>query len=117
MEPCSAWLAESGFPDAESQAAAVYIGPSRACEEAAALEGAMEQENYARYPSLKDRVVLITGGATGIGESLVRNFARQGAQIAFFDIQDEPGRALAKELGAAYTRCDVTDVQIGRAHV
>jgi NAD(P)-dependent dehydrogenase (short-subunit alcohol dehydrogenase family) len=77
----------------------------------------MEQENYARYPSLKDRVVLITGGATGIGESLVRNFARQGAQIAFFDIQDEPGRALAKELGAAYTRCDVTDVPALQAAV
>ena len=70
----------------------------------------MEQEIYARYPSLKNRVVLITGGATGIGESLVRNFAGQGGRVTFFDIQDEAGRALADELGAEYTHCDVTDV-------
>jgi short-subunit dehydrogenase involved in D-alanine esterification of teichoic acids len=38
---------------------------------------------FARYPSLKDRVVLITGGGTGIGESMVRHFARQGARVAF----------------------------------
>lgn len=77
----------------------------------------MEQENYARYPSLKDRVVLITGGATGIGEALVRNFARQGSRIAFFDIQDEAGHALANELGADYIHCDLTDVPALQAAV
>ena len=72
--------------------------------------------NDARYPSLKDRVVLVTGGATGIGESMVRHFARQGARVAFFDIQDEPGRALAEEVAAEgcprpeYAPCDLTDV-------
>ncbi len=76
----------------------------------------VSDSNYARYPSLKDRVVLVTGGATGIGESLVRHFARQGARVAFFDIQDEPGRALAEELasegcpGPEYVHCDLTDV-------
>lgn len=77
----------------------------------------MEPENYARYPSLKDRVVLITGGATGIGESLVRNFARQGSRVAFFDIQDEPGHALAGELGADYIPCDLTDIPALQAAV
>jgi NAD(P)-dependent dehydrogenase (short-subunit alcohol dehydrogenase family) len=71
---------------------------------------------YAVYPSLKDRVVLITGGATGIGEELVRQFARQGARVAFFDIQDEAGVALRNELSTAgcatplYLHCDLTDV-------
>ena len=78
----------------------------------------MQETNgrYAVYPSLKDRVVLITGGATGIGEELVRHFARQGARVAFFDIQDEPGVALRNELSTAgypaplYLHCDLTDI-------
>ncbi|MGA1052096.1 MAG: SDR family NAD(P)-dependent oxidoreductase, partial [Ilumatobacteraceae bacterium] len=43
-------------------------------------------ENFARYPSLVDRTVFITGGADGIGAALVRNFARQGSRVAFVDI-------------------------------
>jgi D-xylose 1-dehydrogenase len=71
----------------------------------------MEQDGYAQYPSLKDRVVLVTGGATGIGESIVRHFARQGARVAFLDVQDEPGQSIAKELAAArYLHCDLADV-------
>ncbi len=76
----------------------------------------MEPEKYAHYPSLKNRVVLVTGGATGIGEALVRQFARQGSRVAFFDVQDEPGRALAEELAGEgcprpeYLHCDLTDV-------
>ena len=79
-------------------------------------EGRMEQENYARYPSLGGRVVLITGGATGIGESLVRNFARQGSRVAFLDVQDDAGRGLADDLAREgcprpeYIHCDLTDV-------
>ena len=71
---------------------------------------------YAIYPSLQDRVVLVTGGATGIGEELVRQFARQGARVAFFDVQDEAGVALRNELSTAgcatplYLHCDLTDV-------
>ena len=41
------------------------------------------------YPSLKDRVVLITGGASGIGESIVEQFASQKSKVAFLDINDE----------------------------
>jgi NAD(P)-dependent dehydrogenase (short-subunit alcohol dehydrogenase family) len=71
---------------------------------------------YATYPSLKGRHVLVTGGATGIGESIVRHFVRQAAQVAFLDIQDAPARALVEELDAEggpkpeYIHCDVTDV-------
>jgi D-xylose 1-dehydrogenase len=71
---------------------------------------------YASYPSLKGRIVLITGGATGIGESMVRHFARQGSKVAFIDIQDAPAQALVEALDAEgcprpeYIYCDVTDV-------
>jgi len=45
-------------------------------------------QNYANYPSLVDRTVLITGGADGIGRAAVEQFARQGSQVAFLDIND-----------------------------
>jgi len=76
----------------------------------------MGEMEFATYPSLRDRVVLITGGATGIGESLVRHFAEQGARVAFLDVQDEAGVALRNELSVSectaplYLHCDVTDV-------
>jgi NAD(P)-dependent dehydrogenase (short-subunit alcohol dehydrogenase family) len=71
---------------------------------------------FASYPSLRDRVVLVTGGATGIGESIVTHFARQGSRVAFFDIQDEPARRLVESLTAEscpsphYVHCDLTDI-------
>lgn len=70
---------------------------------------------FARYPSLADMPVVISGGASGIGESLVRNFAAQGAKVGFVDIAEEAGKRLAEELAAAgqkvqFTRCDITDI-------
>ena len=50
---------------------------------------------YARYPSLQDRGVPITGGATGIGEILVTAFAEQGAKVAVIDLAGDDGHALA----------------------
>lgn len=70
----------------------------------------------ARYPSLDGRVVLITGGATGIGESMVQHFARQGSRVAFFDILEDPAERLLEDLAIEgcprphYTHCDLTDV-------
>ena len=55
---------------------------------------------FASYPSLKGRVVFISGGATGIGASLVEHFARQGARVAFVDRQEGAGQALAESLAA-----------------
>ena len=78
---------------------------------------------FARYPSLEGRVVLITGGATGIGESMVRHFARQGSRVAFLDIQDEAAQDLARSLAAegsaapSYVHCDLTDVAALQAAV
>ncbi len=69
----------------------------------------------ASYPSLRDRVVLITGGGSGIGAAMTRRFAEQKATVAFLDIADEPSRRLVAELAEAghhvvYERCDVTDI-------
>ena len=52
---------------------------------------------YASYPSLRGRVVLVTGGASGIGEKIVEQFARQGARVVFLDIQKDAGMQLAEE--------------------
>ncbi len=68
------------------------------------------------YPSLRGRAVFITGGASGIGESIVAHFAAQGSRVAFVDIQDEPARALCARLEAAgqpvphYVHCDLRDI-------
>ena len=56
------------------------------------------------------RVVFVTGGATGIGSDIVRAFAAQGAKVAFVDILDAEGQALAKETGALFIDCDVTNI-------
>ena len=58
-------------------------------------------DSFSNHPSLKGRVVLVTGGATGIGAAHVRAFAEQGAQVAFFDIAAEAGEALVAEVEAA----------------
>ena len=50
------------------------------------------------YPDLKGKVVLITGGASGIGEAIVRAFAQQGAKVGFVDIDAAAGEALEAEL-------------------
>lgn len=75
----------------------------------------------AKYPSLAGKRVLVTGGATGIGEALVSGFARQGAQVAFLDRQGDAGEALVRRLsgdGAVAPRfavCDLTDLDsLGR---
>jgi NAD(P)-dependent dehydrogenase (short-subunit alcohol dehydrogenase family) len=70
---------------------------------------------FARYPSLRDRTVLITGGATGIGASLVEQFSSQDAKVAFIDIDAAAGQVLAKSLDASrhaplFVRVDLTDI-------
>jgi NAD(P)-dependent dehydrogenase (short-subunit alcohol dehydrogenase family) len=69
----------------------------------------------AHYPSLVGAPVIISGGASGIGEALVRNFAAQGAKVGFVDLMAERGEKLAGELSAAgqiarFIACDVTDI-------
>jgi NAD(P)-dependent dehydrogenase (short-subunit alcohol dehydrogenase family) len=79
--------------------------------------------NDATYPSLRDRAVLITGGATGIGASLVTHFAAQGAQVAFLDIADDAAAALVEQVAQAghpkprYLHCDLRDIGALRAAI
>jgi D-xylose 1-dehydrogenase len=58
----------------------------------------MQMTEFAQFPSLRGRVVFISGGATGIGAALVEHFHHQGALVAFVDRQEEAGRALAAML-------------------
>ena len=53
---------------------------------------------FASYPSLAGRGVLITGGGSGIGEAMVRNFAAQGARVGFLDIDLEASQRLCADL-------------------
>ena len=67
------------------------------------------------YPDLEGKVVVVTGGGSGIGEAIVRGFARQKAKVAFLDIAVGPSEALAAELvgvgqTARFHRCDLTDI-------
>ena len=60
---------------------------------------------------IKNCVAVVTGGALGLGEATARRFLQEGARVAIFDIQEEKGVALAKELGsnAMFVKADITD--------
>jgi NAD(P)-dependent dehydrogenase (short-subunit alcohol dehydrogenase family) len=76
-----------------------------------------EMSRGAVYPSLEERLVVVTGGASGIGEAMVEAFARQRARVVFVDVQDGAAEALMARLGGeglgevTYFRCDLTDVE------
>ncbi|MCP4873720.1 MAG: SDR family oxidoreductase [Proteobacteria bacterium] len=63
------------------------------------------------YPSLRDKVVLVTGGGAGIGAAIVEAFVHQGARVAFFDRAVEPSAAVVRRLGGApgFLNVDLTD--------
>lgn len=68
------------------------------------------------YPSLRDRVVFVSGGSSGIGAELVRAFAAQGSRVAFCGTKADGGRAVIEEVAGSgfeppwYAACDVRDV-------
>jgi NAD(P)-dependent dehydrogenase (short-subunit alcohol dehydrogenase family) len=70
-----------------------------------------------QYRSLEGRSVLVTGGASGIGASIVEAFVAQGARVAFLDIEPVGGAALAARLNARFIQCDLTDIDALRAAV
>ncbi|KJC42286.1 3-oxoacyl-ACP reductase [Bradyrhizobium sp. LTSP885] len=76
----------------------------------------------ATYSDLAGKVVLVTGGASGIGESIVRRFALQKSIVVFFDIKAEEGTSLARELSGAglsahFLNVDLTDIAALRAGI
>ncbi len=74
-------------------------------------------DRFARYPSLEDRAVLVTGGASGIGAQMVTRFADQGAKVAFLDFDAEGGARVAADTGALFIPCDLRDIAALRAAV
>ncbi|WP_395652425.1 SDR family NAD(P)-dependent oxidoreductase [Brevundimonas sp.] len=75
------------------------------------------------YPDLAGQTVIVTGGAAGIGEAIVRAFARQGSRVAFIDIDQARGSALEAEINesgqghAAFFHCDLTDIPALKATI
>lgn len=71
---------------------------------------------FATYPSLRDRIIVITGGASGIGEAIVEACAMQNARVVFLDIQDAAAEQLVRRIKLAgisspvYYHCDLTDI-------
>lgn len=72
-----------------------------------------------RYGDLDGAGVFVSGGASGIGEDIVRAFHAQGARVTFCDIAGETGAALAADLGdtVRFVRCDVTDPEAVQAAI
>jgi NAD(P)-dependent dehydrogenase (short-subunit alcohol dehydrogenase family) len=63
------------------------------------------------YPDLNNKTILITGGANGIGEAMVRAFTAQNARVHFCDIDEKGGAALQTDLpgNATFSKVDLTD--------
>ena len=71
---------------------------------------------YATYPSLRDRVVLVTGGGSGIGASIVEHFCAQGSRVAFLDVNRTASERLSVDIAARgqaaplFVACDLRDI-------
>src|SRR5690606_17411247 len=66
---------------------------------------------------IKDKVFIVTGGASGLGAGTVRMLVENGGKVVIADVQDEAGKALAQELGQVFVHCDVTQEADGQAAV
>ncbi|MGA0613007.1 3-hydroxyacyl-CoA dehydrogenase [Caldimonas sp. KR1-144] len=63
------------------------------------------------------KVFIVTGGASGLGEGTARMLAREGGKVVIADLQADKGEAVAKELGGAFVKCDVSSEADGQAVV
>jgi NAD(P)-dependent dehydrogenase (short-subunit alcohol dehydrogenase family) len=86
------------------------------------LETVMQIET-ATYPSLKGRIVFVTGGGSGIGASIVEHFCAQGSMVAFVDNATMPSNALVERIAAnghprpIFIECDLRDIDALQAAV
>ena len=70
----------------------------------------------ASYPSLENKVVIITGGASGIGESIVEQFVIQKSKVAFIDIEEKLAKNLIERINNKYNtkplfiKCDLKNI-------
>ena len=70
--------------------------------------------NEAVYPSLNNKIVVVTGGGSGIGESITRSFIKQGSKVAFLDFNEKDSIKLIKDLNADnlhFEFCDLRDIE------
>ncbi len=76
--------------------------------------------NHATYPSLKDKTVLVTGGASGIGRAIVEAFLDQGAKVGFLDLDVDAGNDLLeqrKDAPIAFAACDLRNTEALRTAI
>ncbi len=79
--------------------------------------------NSAIYPSLRDRVVFISGGASGIGAAIVEQFCEQGAKVSYVDIDGAAAAALSDTIAdrnlprPRFIECDLKDVEALRGAI
>ena len=73
------------------------------------------------YPDLSDKVVIVTGGAGGIGEAMARSFVRQGSRVGVLDLDADRGQRLEAELAGngmlRFAACDLTDIPALKASI
>ncbi|MGL4544348.1 MAG: SDR family NAD(P)-dependent oxidoreductase [Plesiomonas sp.] len=77
----------------------------------------MNYTDIARYPSLRDRIIFISGGASGIGAAYVEAFLAQGAKVAFIDFDSNTADELVCRLNSDnlyFQFCDVRDINLLR---
>ena len=81
------------------------------------------EAQFASYPSLRNRSVLITGGASGIGAALVEAFALQGSKVAFLDVSEREAQTVIDALESKcshlplFLYCDLTDISALRTAI
>ncbi|VAW15840.1 Putative oxidoreductase in arabinose utilization cluster, partial [hydrothermal vent metagenome] len=75
------------------------------------------------YPDLDGQTVLVTGGGSGIGASIVEHFAEQGASVGFIDVAETPSKTLVEEIAAKghkrphFVAADLCDIKALRAAI
>ncbi len=66
---------------------------------------------------IQGKVFIVTGAASGLGEGTARAIAAKGGKVVIADMQVEKGEAVARDIGGAFVKCDVTQEADGQAVV
>jgi NAD(P)-dependent dehydrogenase (short-subunit alcohol dehydrogenase family) len=66
---------------------------------------------------LRDKIALVTGGASGLGRATALALAAEGVEVVIADLDEEGGRAVAEQVGGHFFACDVSDFEANLALV